>query len=248
MCGSHRDPPDFAARSRSLLHVDRNHGRHASVDREHGLVEQPCPTVAPGNDGCSLTALTLWTLLHWWHGRSRPRRWLWIGLSLGLAVLVKSFQAIPIILDCRNDRALRRSGLAALREESQKAGTDRRWSGDHRLPAVEYRTAVSPWQRFVEGYALIHFKKIARVESVSRGSSYYLEALNDAVPHWWVLGVPAMLFAIWRLISTCDRRALLLLAWLGIPFVLYLGGNQIALVIVLAHRRSRSGSPGCYVP
>jgi 4-amino-4-deoxy-L-arabinose transferase-like glycosyltransferase len=183
-----------------------------------------------------LTALTLWTLLHWWHGRSRPRRWLWIGLSLGLAVLVKSFQAIPIILivatialfdvpaswlfaRSHRKRALIAAGLAI-------------------IVFLPWNTAqlYLHGRDFVEGYALIHFKKIARVESVSRGSSYYLEALNDAVPHWWVLGVPAMLFAIWRLISTGDRRALLLLAWLGIPFVLYsLAATKLPWYIVVAH-------------
>ena len=128
-----------------------------------------------------LTALTLWTLLHWWHGRSRPRRWLWIGLSLGLAVLVKSFQAIPIT-DCCNDRALRRSGLAALREESQKAGTDRRWSGDHRLPAVEYRTAVSPWQRFRRRVCTDSFQEDrTRGVGVAR-FSYYLRLSTTPCP------------------------------------------------------------------
>jgi 4-amino-4-deoxy-L-arabinose transferase-like glycosyltransferase len=168
-----------------------------------------------------LTGFTIWAFLHLYRGIQRPQHWLLMGLPLGLAMLTKSFLTLPIVLTIV-------IFVIVLVLQGQPFS---RMHWRYAAGCVTLALTVSlPWHLvqvvqhgndFFDGYVLIHFLKTQRPEAGNLGAkSFYLIAIGQALPYLAWLGVPAIAFAVWRILRFRDNRALLLAVWIAVPLLL----------------------------
>lgn len=176
----------------------------------HGMLDAP------------LTAATLWAVLHLWFGLQNHRHWYWLGVPLGLAVMIRSFSAAPIVL------LLLLSALLWY-WSGQPIGLRHRRSlaGGLLLAAA----IALPWHlielwrygaQFWHDYGLIHLLKGRAAQDGNAGDwRFYFGVLRVGLPRWWWLAWPALALVAWHAAYRRDPRALLLLAWAVVPFGMY---------------------------
>lgn len=183
-----------------------------------------------------LTAATTWALLHFWLGLKQPRHWLAMGVPLGLAVMFRSYSAVTpfaVVAACVACLPLvERARLSAARWRALGGGLlgalaiALPW---HLLQWARYGQFF--WDEYV-GHNL--FRKVgSATDSLTGDWRYYLDIIREGLPYWWLLVPPALAWALWRLLRGRDARALLLLAWAGVPFALYtLAATKLAWYIL----------------
>ena len=193
-----------------LLIRSSYHGGNFVVLARQGMLDVP------------LTAFALWALLLFWSGLTRPGAWVWMGVPCGLAFMTKGLQVVPLVA------ALIVSALLV-------HATDRTLGRDHVRSfamAVTIAMAIAvPWhlleahlhgREFVDGYFLVHLRKVAHIEAGDRGNwKFYPSALAGNIPRAWLVVAGTVCIAIWQAIVARDKRAIVLVTWIVIPFTVY---------------------------
>lgn len=183
-----------------------------------------------------LTLAVLATLYLGWLGLERPRLLLWMGVPLGVGLMIKNVAAlfpwciiVLLIAVTQGWRGLKRWQL---------------WAGlglglGIALP-WHLGQAMLHGKIFVEKYLVweILTRTVESLETPMHtgGWTFYLNVIRWGFPIWSWLMIPGVVYLGYRWLRKGSRAALLVLIWTGVPLVLYtLAGTKIGWYVVMVY-------------
>ena len=194
-----------------------------------------------GQMDVALTAMIAAAFLLAWRGweqasDARPRAWIWMGIPVGLGMLLKNVLAL-LPLAALIFALLVSRGLRGLR-------TRELWLGVAVALVVSLPWHLGQWllhgQEFYDMYVGKHILGrsvgILDTEYHYGGPLYYFGVLRRGFPIWAWLMLPAAAYALYRAIRSRDGASRLLLVWAAAPLAVFsIAGTKIGWYAVIIY-------------
>ena len=152
---------------------------------------------------------------------ARPRAWIWVGVPVGLGMLIKNVVAL-LPLGALFLSVSVHHGVAGLRKKEL-------WLGTGLAFAIALPWHLGQWllhgQDFLDMYVGKHI--LGRSVTVLDTSYHYgsplffLDIIRKGFPIWAWLMLPAAVYALYRAIRRRDKASFLLLVWAVVPLAVF---------------------------